>query len=97
MRGQRIGDIQSDRRSSGFVSDRKWSTVGAMRFVYGMSRGRCRSTLLWCWKNRWERSKSETLVKYIRFLVGADPSGGPTKSAGGNTIPAGGHTETRKK
>jgi hypothetical protein len=30
----------------------------------------------------------------IRFFVGVDPSGGPTKSAGGNTIPAGGHTET---
>ena len=30
----------------------------------------------------------------IRFFVGVDPSGGPTKSASGNTIPAGGHTET---
>jgi hypothetical protein len=33
----------------------------------------------------------------IRFFVGVDPSGAPTNSAGGNTIPAGGHTETLLK
>jgi hypothetical protein len=31
----------------------------------------------------------------IRFLVGIDPSGDPIKSAGGNTISAGGHTGTQ--